>query len=82
MSRRRYTNEEKTKFLAEFDQHGGSAVAFCREQGLTYRTFLGWRRGRNGESQPKRPMQAAEFVEVELQAGNEAPGRGSDRVIS
>ena len=75
MSRRRYTDDEKTKFLTEFDQHGGSAAAFCREQGLTYQTFLGWRRGWDGESQPDRPMETAEFVEVELQPGNQAPGR-------
>ena len=62
MSRRRYTDEEKARLLAEF-QACGSTAAFCREHGLCYQTFLNWRRAAPGdEAFPERP----EFIELDL----------------
>jgi hypothetical protein len=74
MSRRRYTEIEKTGFLEEFERGGTSAAVFCREQGLPYQTFLSWRRGRSVPLPPSEPGRNAEteFVEVELSSGDGA----------
>jgi transposase-like protein len=66
MSRRRYTEDEKTEFLAEFDRHGGSAAAFCREHGLVYQTFMTWCRRPTADLVES--AHTPEFVEVELEA--------------
>lgn len=63
MSRRRYTDEDKARLLGEFDACGSSAAAFCRERGLSYQTFIAWRRG----ASVRRDAGAAmEFVELAL----------------
>jgi len=63
MSRRRYTDEEKARLLAEFQACGSTAAAFCREHRLCYQTFLNWRRAAPGdEAFPERP----EFIELDL----------------
>jgi len=40
----RYTVAERHALVAEQRQSGLSATAFCREHGLVYQTFVGWRR--------------------------------------
>jgi len=67
MARRRYTEEEKANYLAEFETAGANAAAFCREHGLAYQTFLNWRRRRGALVQPDKPERPTEFVEVELE---------------
>lgn len=62
--RRRYpTDADKARLLDEFETHGGTAAAFCRERGLGYQSFMQWRRtaGRSAAAQPP-----AEFVEIDL----------------
>ena len=52
MSRTRYTDEDKARLLGEFDAGGGSAASFCRERGISYQTFIAWRRGRRTFANP------------------------------
>ncbi len=63
MSRTRYTDEDKARLLGEFDARGGSAAAFCRERGLSYQTFIAWRRGAPARRDAGNAM---EFVELAL----------------
>jgi transposase-like protein len=42
VERRRYTAEEKAKWVEQFKQSGNNRAAFCREQGLGYLTFSQW----------------------------------------
>jgi hypothetical protein len=35
MSRTRHTDKEKARIIREFEQHDGSAAAFCRPRPLT-----------------------------------------------
>ncbi len=77
MSRRRYTEDEKTGFLAEFERDGCNAAVFCRERELPYQSFLKWRRKLRAAVEPALPTQGASFVEVELQPGGPSPGRGT-----
>jgi hypothetical protein len=63
MSRRRYTDEDKARLLGEFDACGGSAAAFCRDRGLSYQTFIAWRRGTVAR---RDAANAIEFVELAL----------------
>jgi transposase-like protein len=79
MSRRRYTEEEKRKFLGEFERAGGSAAAFCREHGLAYQTLLAWRRKSKSELCAAKEV---EFVEVEMQgSGQRAMQGGADPAV-
>ncbi len=41
---RRYSPDEKSAILAQFREQSGSAAEFCRARGLSYQTFLNWRR--------------------------------------
>ena len=63
MSRRHYTDKEKIEYLAEFTRSGGTAAAYCREQGLVYQTFMRWRRERNGDLELGQSAPATEFVD-------------------
>lgn len=65
MSAKRYTEEEKARFLGEFAASGGSAAAFCRARELPYQRFLSWQRRQvDGEDGARKP--AAEFVAFEF----------------
>jgi hypothetical protein len=50
----------RAKLLAAFDRSGLSAVAFARQQGLTYTTFCGWRQRRT-KTKP-----STGFVQIEV----------------
>ena len=82
MSRRHYTDKEKIEYLAEFTRSGGTAPAYCREQGLVYQTFMRWRRERNGDLELGQSAPATEFVEIDLPPGDETskPDPGSPAV--
>lgn len=73
MSRTRYTDEDKARLLGEFEAGGGSAAAFCRERGISYQTFVAWRRGRRLARH--KPGAAVEFLELDL---TPAAGRRAD----
>jgi transposase-like protein len=64
MSRRRHTDEEKTRIIREFEHHDGNAAAFCRQRGVSYQTFMNWRR-RAAASLPVTTKPTA-FLEFEL----------------
>ena len=67
MLRTRYTDEDKARLLGEFDAGGGSAAAFCRERGISYQTFITWRRGRRvTRRKAEAPVEFVEFVELAL----------------
>jgi transposase-like protein len=44
MSRTRHTDKEKARIIREFENYDGSAAAFCRQRGVSYQTFMNWRR--------------------------------------
>lgn len=66
MSRTRHTDKEKARIIREFQQHDGSAAAFCRQRGISYQTFMNWRR----QSSASLPLKAEPpaFIEFELGA--------------
>jgi transposase-like protein len=70
---RRYSPDEKSAILAEFREQSASAAAFCRARGLSYQTFLNWRRAAGSRA----PIQAVPpFVELDLSGVAPAgPGR-------
>lgn len=73
--RRRYTDEDKARWMDEFETRGGSAAAFCRERGLGYQSFMKWRRAAGG---PPVAQSAIDFVEIDLASRREhAPGAGA-----
>lgn len=76
MSYRRYTEEERAAWLAGFERFTGSAASFCREQGLSYQSFLRWRR----ETTPK-ATGAPEFLELEFPCPAPVPGAESVELI-
>jgi len=64
MPRIHYTSEEKSRLLAKFEEASTSAAAFCRAEGLSYQTFLNWRRSASDTGSAELPR----FIEVELGA--------------
>lgn len=64
MATKRFNEKQRARFLAKFDRWDGSAAGFCRKHGLSYQSFLNWRRSgtRPGVEEPTR------FVELELQS--------------
>ena len=52
-----------------FAAQGGSAAAFCRERGLSYQSFIRWRRAAGRLSAPE---PTAGFVEIDLAPRREA----------
>lgn len=67
--RRRYTDEDKARWLDEFETLGGTAAAFCRERGLGYQSFMQWHRAAVGSSAAEPPTG---FVEIDLAPRREA----------
>ena len=71
MSRTRHTDKEKARIIREFEQHDGSAAAFCRQRAISYQALMKWRR-RAAEDLPN-PKQAPAFIEFELGAPAHRP---------
>jgi hypothetical protein len=65
--------------LAKFESGGVSAAAFCRKHGLSYQTFLGWRRG---AAQRPRTAESTRFVEIELQSAPAGPIAPSHKAVA
>jgi hypothetical protein len=77
MSRQRYTDEDKARWLAEFAITGGNAAAFCRERGLGYQSFMHWRRA---AAEPPQAPPAPGFIEIDLAPRREATPVGGTLV--
>lgn len=75
--RRRYTDEDKTRWLDEFATLGGTAAAFCRERGIGYQSFMQWRRAAGGSSAAE-PVTG--FAEIDLAARREHAAAGGTLV--
>lgn len=58
--RARTSPSQRAQLLAAFARSGLSAVAFARQQGISYTTFCGWRH------RQAQPHNSPAFVEVEL----------------
>ncbi len=69
MSRRRYTEKEKTRIIGEFEHHHGSTTDFCRQHGISSQTFTNWRRQAKAILPGK--GESPEFLEFELGATND-----------
>ena len=61
--RKRYSEKQRSGFLTKFECWDGSAAEFCRKHGLSYQSFLNWRR--NAAAQP-RTEEPPRFVEFDL----------------
>jgi hypothetical protein len=59
--RRRFTEQERSKYVARFEGSGLSATEFCRRAKIHLSTFSLWRR-----ASTVRPMAAPTFAEVRL----------------
>ncbi|MCH1504823.1 MAG: hypothetical protein L7V86_14660 [Verrucomicrobiales bacterium] len=44
MSRKRYQESEKRKWVRRFNGYNSNAAAFCREFNLPYGSFMAWKR--------------------------------------
>ena len=44
MSRKKFTESEKQRWVSRFQTHDTSAAAFCRKFDLSYGSFMAWRR--------------------------------------
>jgi transposase-like protein len=76
--RRRYSDEDKARWLGEFEQVGGSAAAFCMERGLAYQSFMQWRRAAGGVAlETEQAQQSTGFVQIDLSPRSEPPGIGA-----
>ncbi len=85
MSAKRYTKEQKSSWLEEFNQRGGSAAAFCRDREIPYQSFTKWRRAAKGEAagDDTDSTEAKRFVEIDLSPAHGiglAPNTGSAAV--
>jgi len=68
MPRTHHTTEEKSRLLAKFEEASTSVAAFCRAEGLSYQTFLNWRRNAPATGSTEVPR----FIELELGAAPRA----------
>lgn len=63
--RLRYNREQRRDLLEAFDRGGLSAMAFSRQHGVCYQTFIAWLRKRRERGTPLQP-DASAFAEVML----------------
>jgi Transposase len=66
MSRTRYTDKEKARIMRDFDHNDQSTPAFCLLLGVSYQTFMNWRR--RAASIAPIPKPSPTFVEFEFGA--------------
>ena len=73
--RLRFTPEQRQELLAAFDRAGQSAMAFARDHGVHYQTFIAWlRKRRERESQADAGPAFAEVV-LDQPSGSSPPLR-------
>jgi transposase-like protein len=70
--RLRYTAGQRQELLEAFDRSGLSAMAFSRQHGVSYQTFIAWLRKRR-QSGEFLPPGVPAFAEVMLQDPPTAP---------
>ena len=70
--RLRYTPEQRRNLLEGFDRSGLSAMAFSRQHGVSYQTFIAWLRKRR-DSSTYLPSDTPAFAEVMLQQSPPTP---------
>jgi transposase-like protein len=66
MSRTRYTEKEKARIIRDFEHNDQSTAAFCLQHGVSYQTFMNWRR--RAATNPTIPKPSPTFVEFEFGA--------------
>lgn len=71
--RLRYTPAQRGELLDAFDRSGLSAMAFSRQHGICYQTFIAWLRKRRQSGEALPPGIPA-FAEVMLQEAPPSPG--------
>ncbi len=71
--RLRYTPAQRGELLEAFDRSGLSAMAFSRQHGISYQTFIAWLRKRR-HSCDALPPGAPAFAEVMVQEAPPSPG--------
>jgi transposase-like protein len=68
MSRKKFTELDKQRWVIRYQSHGANAAAFCREFDLPYGSFMAWRRhyhGKNGSTESATPACVqTPFIEV------------------
>ena len=70
--RLRYTPAQRGELLEAFDRSGRSAMAFSRQHGISYQTFIAWLRKRRQSCEALPPGVPA-FAEVMLQEAPPSP---------
>jgi transposase-like protein len=79
--RLRYSQAQRTELLEAFDRSGLSAMAFARQHGISYQTFIAWlRKRRQSGGAPQTGVPA--FAEVLLQEPSPGPGTSLRIVLS
>lgn len=73
--RLRYTVGQRQQLLEAFERSGLSAMAFTKQHGVSYQTFIAWLRKRRQSSEDLPPGVPA-FAEVMLQDPPPAPNAG------
>ncbi len=71
--RLRYTPAQRGELLEAFERSGLSAMAFSRQHGISYQTFIAWLRKRRQSCEALPPGVPA-FAEVMLQEAPPSPG--------
>ena len=70
--RLRYSPGQRQELLEAFDRSGLSAMAYSRQHGVSYQTFIAWLRKRRQASEALLPGVPA-FAEVMLQEAQPSP---------
>lgn len=59
--RKRFSEKQRSGFLAKFERWEGSAAGFCRKHGISYQSLLNWRRSAPCRTKPEEPTRFVEF---------------------
>jgi transposase-like protein len=79
--RLRYSPEQRRELLAAFDRGGLSAMAFCRQHGVAYQTFIAWLRKERERGASLLPDDAPAFAEVMMQQASQCPSAALRMVL-
>jgi transposase-like protein len=64
--RLRYSQQQRREMLTAFERSGQSAMAFWRQHGVAYQTFIAWLRKERERNAPLAPDGSPAFAEVML----------------
>ena len=80
--RLRYSPDQKQSLLAAFDRSGISAMAFARQHGVQYQTFIVWLRKRREQGPaPALDSSMPAFAEVLVNHAAHLASAGSLRIV-